>query len=176
MYGCKSWTIKKTERQRMDALNCGVGEDSWVPWTAILKEIIPEYSLILMLKLKLQYFGHLMWSLLIWKDPNAGKDWRQEKGTAEDEMFGWLHRFDGHELEQALGVGDGQGSLACCSPWGGKELDMTEQLNRTDTNQSLKFWIIQHTHALPSLSFLIKLHEIICFLLTTVSSKAYLPA
>ena len=53
---------------------------------------------------------------------------------AEDEMFGWHHRFDGHELEQALGVGDGQGSLACCSPWGGKELDMTEELNRTDTN------------------------------------------
>ena len=139
MYGCESWTVKKAECRRIDALNCGVGEDSWVPWTAILKEIIPEYSLILMLKLKLQYFGHLMWSLLIWKDPNAGKDWRQEKGTAEDEMFGWLHRFDGHELEQALGVGDGQGSLACCSPWGGKELDMTEQLNRTDTNQSLKF-------------------------------------
>ena len=67
MYGCESWTIKKAEHQRIDALNCGVGEDSQVPWTArrsnqsILKEINPEYSLEgLMLKLKLQYFGHLM--------------------------------------------------------------------------------------------------------------------
>ena len=67
MYGCESWTIKKVEHQRIDALNCGVGEDSRVPWTArrsnqsILKEISPEYSLKgLMLKLKLQYFGHLM--------------------------------------------------------------------------------------------------------------------
>ena len=66
----------------------------------------------------------------IWKDPDAGKDWRQEKGTTEDEMVGWHHWLDGHVFEQALGVGDGQGSLVCCSPWGGKELDMTEQLNR----------------------------------------------
>ena len=56
---------------------------------------------------------------LIWKDPNAGKDWRQEeKGMTEDEMAGWHHRLDGHEFERALGVGDGQGGLACCSPWG----------------------------------------------------------
>ena len=56
---------------------------------------------------------------LIGKDPDAGKDWRQEeKRTTEDEMVGWHHRLDGHEFEQALGVGDGQGSLACCSPWG----------------------------------------------------------
>ena len=47
----------------------------------------------------------------------------------EDEMFGWYHRLNGHEFEQTLGIGDGQGSLVCCSPWGGKELDMTEQLN-----------------------------------------------
>ena len=67
------------------------------------------------------------------KDPGAGKDWRQErKGTTEDEMVGWHHWLDGHEFEQALGVGDGQGGLACCSPWGHKELDMTEQLNWTE--------------------------------------------
>ena len=54
----------------------------------------------------------------IGRDPNAGKDWRwEEKGTTEDEMAGWHHRLDGHEFEQALGVGDGQGSLVCCSPW-----------------------------------------------------------
>ena len=64
------------------------------------------------------------------KDPDAGKDGRQEeKGTTEDEMVGWHHRLEGYEFEQALGVGDGQGSLACCSPWGLKESDMTEQLN-----------------------------------------------
>ena len=68
---------------------------------------------------------------LIWKDSDAGKDWRQEKGTAEDEMVGWHRWLDGHEFEQAPGVGDGQGGLACCSPWDHKELDMTERLNWT---------------------------------------------
>ena len=52
------------------------------------------------------------------KDPNAGKDWRQEKGTTEDELFGWHHRLDEHEFEQAPGIGNEQGDLACCSPWG----------------------------------------------------------
>ena len=67
---------------------------------------------------------------LIGKDPDAGKDWRwEEKGTTEDEMVGWHHQLDGHEFEQAPEVGDGQGSLGCCSPWGCKLSDMTEQLN-----------------------------------------------
>ena len=67
---------------------------------------------------------------LIGKDPDAGKDWRQEeKGMTEDEMVGWHHWLDGHEFEQVPGVGDRQGSPACCSPWGLKESDMTEQLN-----------------------------------------------
>ena len=58
---------------------------------------------------------------LIWKDPDAGKDWRwEEKGTTEDEMNGLHHQLNGYEFEQALGVGDGQGGLACCSPWGRK--------------------------------------------------------
>ena len=66
-------------------------------------------------------------SRLIGKDSDAGRDWGQEeKGTTEDEMAGWNHRLNGHEFEQALGVGDGQGGLACCSPWGRKELDATE--------------------------------------------------
>jgi len=61
-------------------------------------------------------------SWLIWKDPDAGKDWRlEEMGTTEDEMVGWHHRLNGHEFEQASGVGDGQGSLVCCSPWGREE-------------------------------------------------------
>ena len=70
---------------------------------------------------------------LLGKDPDSAKDWRQEEmGMSEVEMFGWHHWFNAHEFEQALGVGDGQGSLTCCSPWGRKELDMTEQLNWTE--------------------------------------------
>ena len=70
---------------------------------------------------------------LIWKDPDAGKDWRQkEKGMIEDEMVGWHHQLDGHEFEWTLRVGDGQGSLVCCSQWGRKESDTTEPLNWTE--------------------------------------------
>ena len=67
---------------------------------------------------------------LVWKDPDAGKDcnW-EEKGMTEDEMVGWCHQCYGHEFEQAPGVGDGQGSLACWSLWGSKESDMTDRLN-----------------------------------------------
>ena len=74
---------------------------------------------------------------LIGKGPDAGKDWRWEgKGMTQDEMVGWHHRLDGHEFEQAPGVGDGQGSLACCSPWGHKESDTIEWLNWTDVIQA----------------------------------------
>ena len=67
------------------------------------------------------------------KDPDAGKDWRQEeKGTTEDEMVGRNHQLNGHEFAQALGDGEEQGSLACCSPWGCKELDTTEWLNNNN--------------------------------------------
>ena len=126
-----------------------------VPWTArsnqsILKETSPEYSLEgLMLKLKLQYFGHLMRRVDIGKDPDAEKDWRQEeKGTTEDEMVGWCHWLDGHEFEQASGVGDGQGGLACCSPWGRKELDTNDwvtELNWTETH----IHTVTHTYPTP---------------------------
>ena len=72
-------------------------------------------------------------SRLIGKDPDAEQDWRQEeKGITEDEMVGWHHWLDGHEFEQASGVGDGQGSLVCCSPWSCKESDTTELLNWTE--------------------------------------------
>ena len=71
------------------------------------------------------------------KDPDAGKDWRQEeKGMTEDEMVRWYHRLDGHEFEQALAGGDGQGSLACCSPRGLNESDTTEWLNWTELSLS----------------------------------------
>ena len=142
MYGCESWTIKKAESRRIDAseLWCW-GRFLRAPWIArrsnksILKEISPEYSLEgLMLDLKLQYFGHLMWRANSFeKKPDAGREWRQEeKGTTEDEMVGWHCWLDGHEFEHAPGVGDGQGNLACCSPWGHKESDMTDSLNWTD--------------------------------------------
>ena len=78
-----------------------------------------------MLKLKLQYFGHLM-QRVIGKDSDAGRDWGQEeKGTTEDEMDGWYHGLNGHEFELTLGDGKGQGSLVCCGLWGCKELDST---------------------------------------------------
>ena len=73
------------------------------------------------------------------KDPDAGKDWRQEeKGMTEDEMVKWHHRLNGHEFEWTLGVGDGQGGLACCSPRGRKESDMTERLNWTERQEKKK--------------------------------------
>ena len=130
--------IKKAECQRIGVFELWCWKRLLrVPWTArsnqfILKEISPEYSLKgLTLKLKLQYFGHLMWNTwLTGKHPDAGKDWRQEeKGTTEDEMVGWHYWLDGHEFERAPGVGEGQGSLACCSLWGRKESDTTEWLN-----------------------------------------------
>ena len=115
------WTIKKAERQRIDAFELWCWRRLLrVPGTArrsnqsILKEISPEYSLEgLMLKLKLQYFGHLMRrteSLI-----------EEEKGTPEHEMVGWHHRLDRHESEQSLGVGNGQGDLMCHSPRGRKK-------------------------------------------------------
>ena len=148
MYGCESWIIRKAEHWRTDAFELWCWRRLLrVPWTErrsnlfILKEISPEYSLEgLMLKLKLQSFGLLMWRTdsLEKTDPDAGKDWRQEeKRTAKDKMAGWHHWLDGHEFEQAPGVDDGQGSLACCSPWDHKELDTTEQLNWTETTHSV---------------------------------------
>ena len=146
MYGCESRTIKKAEHWRINAFELWYWKRLLrVPWTArrsnqsILKEVNAEYSSEgLMLKLKLQYFGHLMWRTDTGKDPDAGKDWRQEeKGMTEDEMVGWHHWPDGHEFEQAPGVGDGQGSLACCSPCGCTVSDTTERMNWTD---SLELW------------------------------------
>ena len=123
-----------------------------VPWTArrsnqsILKEISPGCSLEgLMLKLKLQYFGHLTRRVDSLEKTDSGKDWGQEeKGTTEDEMAGWHHWLYGHESEWTLGVSDGQGGLACCDSWGRKESDTTERLNWTDLHN----WV---THIVSSL-------------------------
>ena len=89
----------------------------------------------LMLKLKLQYFGHLMWRTDSLERPWCWERLKAEgEGTTEDEMVGWHHWLKRHEFQQALGVGGAQGSLACCSPWGHKELDTTERLNWTELN------------------------------------------
>ena len=86
-------------------------------------------------------------SWLIWKDPDVGIDWRQEeKGTTEDEMIGWHHRLDGHEFEPSLGDGEGQGSLVCCSPWGCKESDMTEQLNWLKSRKIFEGFLCTRNH------------------------------
>ena len=123
---------------------------NWCFWTVVLKkpleslldckEIPPVHpkgnqSCILIRKTDAEAETPILWlpNAKNWpfgKDPDAGKDWRQEeKGITEDEMVAWHHWLDGHEFEQALGVGDGQGGLACCSLWDGKGADMTEQLN-----------------------------------------------
>ena len=86
---------------------------------------------------------------LIWKDPDAGKYWRWEKGTTEDEMARWHHRLNGHEFEQASGVGEGQGSLACCSPRGHKVLDVTERLNWTEYTAWSCISLLLHRLCLP---------------------------
>ena len=101
----------------------------------ILKEISPGCSLEgMMLKLKLQYFGHLMQRVDSLEKTDAGRDWGQEeKGMTENEMAGWHHRLDGREFEWTPGVGDRQGGLACCDSWGHKESDTTERLNWTES-------------------------------------------
>ena len=138
MYGCESWTVKKAESWRIDAFELWCWRRLLrVPWTtrrsnqSILKEISPGCSLEgMMLKLKLQYFGHLMWRVNIGKDSDSERDWGQEeKGMTEDEMAGSHHQLNGCEFEWTPAVGDGQGGLACCNSWGHKESDTTERLN-----------------------------------------------
>ena len=147
MYGCESWTITKAEHWGIDAF------ELWCwrrllryPWTArrsnqsILKEISPECSLKrLMLKLKRQYFGHLMErtdslekTLMLWKFEGR----RRRGWMTYDEMMGWHHRLNGHQFEESPGVGDGQGGLAC------KDWESTEwlkwTLNDYTTNNSVQ--------------------------------------
>ena len=149
---CESWTIMKAEHQRMDAFELWCWRGLFrVSWTArrsnqsILKEINLDYSLKgLMLKLKFQLLhlymttwkNHSFDYTNLWppdskcrpigKDPDAGKDWGQEaEGAREDEMVWWHHWFNGHEFERTQGHSEGQGSLACCSSLGCKELERT---------------------------------------------------
>ena len=136
MYSCESWTVKKADHWRTDAFELWCWRRLLrVPWTArrsnksALKEINLEYSLEgLILKLKLQYFWPSdVKSWLIGKDLDAAKGWRQE------EKVGGYRGLNGLEFEQTPGDSEGQGSLACYSPWGYKESDMTECLNSNNT-------------------------------------------
>ena len=147
MYGCESQNIKKAEGWRIHAFELWCWRKLLrVPWTARrsnqsnLKEVSPEYSLEgLILKLKLQYFGHLMQrtdslenTLMLGK--TEGK---RRRGRQRMRWVGWHHWLDGQEFDQGLGVDDGQGSLACCSLLCRKESDTTEQLNRTEPKTRL---------------------------------------
>ena len=140
---------RKLSAEELMLLNCGVGEDSWESLGP--KEINPvnpkgNQSWIFIGRTDFETETPVLWppdmkNQLSGKDPNAGKDWRQkEKGMTEDEMVGCHHRLSGHEFEEVPGVGDGQGSLAYCSPWGGKESDTTEGLNTTATA-----WKLNHS-------------------------------
>ena len=142
VYGCESWTIKKAEHRRNEAFE-DIGEVSWeslelqgYPTSSSLG----DQSWVFIWSTDVEAETSILWppyvkGWLIWKDPDAGKDWNQEKGTAEDEMFGWHHRLNRHEFEWTSGVGDRQGGLACCSPCGCKESDTTE-LNWTELKSS----------------------------------------
>ena len=140
MYGCESWTIKTAECRRIDAFKLWCWRRLLrIPWAArrsnysILKEIIPGFSLEgLKLKLKLEYFGHLMRradsfekTLMLGKIEDRRRRGQQRMRW----LIGWHHRLNGHGFGWTLGVGDGQGGLACCDSWGLKESDTTEQLN-----------------------------------------------
>ena len=135
MYRCERWTIEKAEHRRTDAF------ELW-SWRRHLenpldcKEIKPvnpegNQPWVFIGRADAEAEAPVLWppdvkSWLIWKDPDAGKDWRQEdEGMTEDEMVGWHHRLNVCDFEQTLEDGKGQGSLTCCCPWGRKESDMT---------------------------------------------------
>ena len=139
LWRCECWTIKKAERWRTDALKLWCWRRLESSWDfQEIKLANPKGNQPWIFIGRTDDRAPILWLLdaksrLIGKDPDAGKDWGQEeKGTTEGEMVGWHHRLNGHEFEQAPGVGDGQGSLACCSPWSHKELDTTKWLNWTE--------------------------------------------
>ena len=143
MYGCESWTVKKAECRKIYAF------ELWLLKKALespldFKEIQPVHprgnqSWIFTGRTDAEAEILILWppavkNWLIRKDPDAGKDWRQEeKGMTEDEMIGWHHQLNGHEFEYILGAGDGQGGLACCDSWGcGVGHDWETELNWTE--------------------------------------------
>ena len=142
MYGSESWTTKKAEHQRTNAFKLWCWRRFLrVPWTAgssnqtILKEISPEYSLEGLMR-KLQHFGHLMCRAnSLEKTLTMGKDWGQEgKGVTEDEMVGWHHWLNDMSLSKLWEIVKDR-ELACSSPWGRKELDITYWLKNNNMNK-----------------------------------------
>ena len=138
MYGCESWTMKKAEHQRIDGFELWCWRILEIPLDCKEIQLVHpkgDQSWVFIGRTDIKVETPILWpsdvkSWLIGKDPDGGKDWGQEeKGTTEDEMVGWHHWLDGHEFVWTPGVGDGQGALVCCSPWGHKESDMTEWLN-----------------------------------------------
>ena len=130
-YRCESWTVKKAECWKID------GFELWcwrrllgAPWTCKIKPVNPKRNQpwIFIGRTDAEAETPILWppdakNWLIGKDPDAGKDWKQEeKGTAEDKIVGWHYRLDEHEFEEALGVGDGQGSPVCCSSMGSQRV------------------------------------------------------
>ena len=132
-YRCKRWTIKKTECQTeaselwflrrfsWESLDCKkikpVNSKGYRPWIFIVRTDAEAEAAVL--------WSPDVKSRLIGKDPDGGKDWGQQKGVKEDEMFGWHHWLNGHEFAQTLGDSEGQGNLVCCSSWDHKQSDTT---------------------------------------------------
>ena len=149
MYRCESWTIKKAEHRRIDAFELWCWRRLVFESPLDCKEIQPVHpkgnqSRIFIGRTDAEAKTPIVWSpdaknWLLTKDPDAGKDWKQEeKGMTENEKVQWHYQLDGHEFEQAPGVGDVQWSLACCSPCSCKESNTTERLNCTELKASDK--------------------------------------
>ena len=141
IHGCESWTVKKVEHHRIDAFELWCWRTLESPLDSReIKSLNPEGNQpwIFVGRTDAETEAPVLWppdakSWLIEKDPDSGKDWKQEKkGMTEDEMVGWHHWPNEHESEQAPGDGEGQRSLECCSPWDHKELDTTERPNSND--------------------------------------------
>ena len=142
MYGCESWTINKAECQRVDAFELWCWRKLLrVPWT--VRRSNQSILAWWIARTDVEAEISILWppdanSWLIWKDPDAEKDWGQEeKGMTEDETVGWHHWLNGHGFGWTPGVGDGQGGLVCCGSWGCKESDMTEWLSWTELKDLL---------------------------------------
>ena len=135
---------RKLSAQELMLLNCGFGEDSWEPLGPQEDSVYPKgnQSWIFIGNTDAEVETPIIWppdarNWLTGKDPDAGKDWRQEDmGMTDDEMVGWQHQLYRHEFEQTLRVGDWQGSLVCCSPWGSQKVrhDWATELNWTYNN------------------------------------------
>ena len=155
---------RKLSAEELMTLNCGLGGGSWES-LGLQGLVHPKgnQSWIFIGRSDSEADAPTLWppdakNRLPGKDPDAGKDQRQEEGTTEDQMVGWYHWLNGHEFEKALGVGDGQRTLACCSPCDHKESDMTEWLNWLMSIESVN--AIQPSHPLlPSSSSALSLSQ-----------------